>query len=72
MYAADGAAALVRSTLQSLREEEALIDSFEWSERNVLVVDNWNVLHGRGPQPLNEGERVLERVYIADSGENKL
>jgi L-asparagine oxygenase len=38
--------------------------SITWSGTTVLVLANQLVLHGRGPQPLNEGERIIERVYV--------
>lgn len=39
--------------------------SISWSKARVLIVDNWRVLHARGPKPSEENEsRVLERVLV--------
>ena len=38
--------------------------SIRWSGSTALVLANWRVLHGRGPQPPNEGERIIERLYV--------
>jgi alpha-ketoglutarate-dependent taurine dioxygenase len=35
-----------------------------WARGEVLVLSNWDVLHGRGPAPADEGERILERIYV--------
>ena len=35
-----------------------------WSEDMVLVLDNWAILHARGPAPDSEAERVIERIYV--------
>jgi hypothetical protein len=35
-----------------------------WSGDEAVVLANWTALHGRGPQPDNEGERVVERLYV--------
>jgi hypothetical protein len=48
--------------------ERSPLDDMEccvnWAEDTALVVDNWKTLHGRGPMPLNEQLRVLERIYV--------
>lgn len=33
----------------------------------TLLIDNWAVLHGRGPIPLAGAERKLERIYLEAS-----
>jgi hypothetical protein len=38
--------------------------SIEWSGDTAVVLANWKVLHGRGPEPPNEGVRVIERLYV--------
>ena len=38
--------------------------SVHWSGNTALVLANWRVLHGRGPQPPDEGERIIERIYV--------
>jgi hypothetical protein len=35
-----------------------------WLKDVAVIFSNWNVLHGRGPQPDNEGVRILERLYV--------
>jgi alpha-ketoglutarate-dependent taurine dioxygenase len=35
-----------------------------WTGNNAVILSNWDVLHGRGPQPFNEGERIIERIYV--------
>ncbi len=39
-------------------------DFVNWTGSNAVVVSNWNILHGRGIQPHNEGERIIHRLYI--------
>jgi hypothetical protein len=39
-------------------------DFVNWTGSNAVVVSNWNILHGRGMQPYNEGERIIHRLYI--------
>ena len=38
-------------------------DEFVWNGSNALLIDNWNVLHGRGPAVENE-KRLLKRIYL--------
>lgn len=39
--------------------------SISWSKSQVLIVDNWKILHARGPKPFEETEsRILERVLV--------
>jgi alpha-ketoglutarate-dependent taurine dioxygenase len=35
-----------------------------WSENLAVVLSNWAVLHGRGPEPHDEGVRIIERLYV--------
>jgi len=35
-----------------------------WSGDMAVVLSNWDVLHGRGPEPPDEGVRVIERLYV--------
>lgn len=35
----------------------------EWTGSNVLVVDNWRMLHSRG-ECIDEKERTLKRIYV--------
>lgn len=38
--------------------------SVDWMDDTVLVLDNWAVLHSRGPAPCSESERIVERIYV--------
>jgi hypothetical protein len=37
---------------------------FHWSQGIALVVDNWRTLHGRGPAPVADRNRILERIVF--------
>ena len=39
-------------------------DHIQWSGETAVVLANWHVLHGRGPEPMNEGVRIVERLYV--------
>jgi alpha-ketoglutarate-dependent taurine dioxygenase len=39
-------------------------EEIDWSIGCAAVISNWAVLHGRGPAPIEERERVLERIYV--------
>ena len=39
-------------------------DCIDWSGDIAVVLSNWNALHGRGPEPHQEGIRVIERLYV--------
>jgi hypothetical protein len=39
-------------------------DCINWSSDRAVVLSNWNVLHGRGPEPPGEGTRIIERLYV--------
>jgi hypothetical protein len=39
-------------------------DCINWSSDRAVVLSNWNVLHGRGPEPPGEGNRIIERLYV--------
>jgi hypothetical protein len=36
----------------------------DWCADVALVLSNWSVLHGRGPEPPEEGNRIIERLYV--------
>lgn len=54
-----------RSALQLLARRLSLASSenHEWRQDDILIIDNWRVLHGRGPSQLNSG-RSLARILI--------
>lgn len=39
-------------------------DAVDWSPGQTVILSNWKVLHGRGPAPKDERERILERIYL--------
>lgn len=39
-------------------------DCINWSGDTAVILSNWNVLHGRGPEPRDEGTRIIERLYV--------
>lgn len=45
-------------------EEHGFLEQVNWSPGVTVVISNWKVLHGRGPEPVQERERVLERIYV--------
>jgi hypothetical protein len=40
------------------------VQCLHWTGDVAVVLSNWDVLHGRGPSPLEEDGRILERVYV--------
>ena len=43
---------------------ETAVQQMYWSDGVALVVANWQCLHGRGPEPPQELERILQRIYV--------
>jgi len=39
-------------------------ETLRWEEGLAIIVCNWKMLHGRGPMPIEEKKRVLERIYV--------
>lgn len=39
-------------------------DFVNWTGSNAVIISNWNILHGRGDQPQDEGERIIYRLYV--------
>jgi hypothetical protein len=54
-----------RSALTLLEHQlaRASPESYEWRQGDILVIDNWRVLHGRGPSKPDSG-RSLARILI--------
>ncbi len=63
MTPANQAACEVDKILRPLMFNENT-DRINWSGNNAAIISNWNILHGRGPQPQNEGVRIIERLYV--------
>jgi hypothetical protein len=64
MHPANSAAFLIREALEPLLSYDRGED-INWKHDVAVVVSNWQALHARGPSPLNEESRTLERVYVA-------
>lgn len=43
---------------------ESVVQQVSWSTGTAIVVANWQSLHGRGPEPPREQERILQRIYV--------
>ena len=63
MVPANNAAVHVDRVLRPLVTNE-VDESITWSGDKAVVFSNWTTLHGRGPQPPDEGIRVIERLYV--------
>jgi alpha-ketoglutarate-dependent taurine dioxygenase len=63
MSPANKAAVEIRQILGPLLACDRM-ECIDWNEGMVVVLSNWEVLHGRGPSPLSEGKRILERIYV--------
>ena len=63
MVPANDAAVHVDRVLRPLVVNE-VDQSITWSGDRAVVFSNWITLHGRGPQPPDEGVRVIERLYV--------
>lgn len=40
------------------------IKEIEWKAGNVLIIDNWRILHGRSVAPKKDVDRLLHRILI--------
>jgi hypothetical protein len=40
------------------------VEHLEWRPHTAVVISNWHALHGRGLQPPNEQQRILQRIYV--------
>jgi alpha-ketoglutarate-dependent taurine dioxygenase len=63
MFPANRAAREVQQFLEQAQMTEHR-NKISWEANNAVVISNWVALHGRGPEPDCEGERILERVYV--------
>lgn len=63
MIPANAAATKARSALPSVLAQLPTF-SIDWTMIGTVIIDNWQTLHGRGPEPAREGSRVLERIYV--------
>lgn len=63
MSPANAAAIEVDKILRPLVARECN-DCINWSKDTAVILSNWKVLHGRGPEPHDEGARIIERLYV--------
>jgi hypothetical protein len=63
MVPANDAAVNVDRVLRPLVTND-VDETITWSGDKAVVFSNWTALHGRGPQPSDEGIRVIERLYV--------
>lgn len=52
------------SDILSLKKRSDKVTNFEWEAGNILVFDNWRMLHGRGRASVDDPERTLLRVTV--------
>ncbi len=50
--------------LYSMKRQSERVITYRWNEENVLIVDNWRMLHGRGNKTQADPLRRLLRVYV--------
>lgn len=43
---------------------DRIVRRVSWSNGTAVVISNWHALHGRGPEPPREAERILQRIYV--------
>jgi hypothetical protein len=63
MSPANNSATKIREMLGPLLSRDHM-ECITWKDDLAVVLSNWEVLHGRGPSPLDEGTRILERIYV--------
>lgn len=62
MTPANLAAQEVDSVLRPLVKSKG--EPIRWTGTLAAIICNWTCLHGRGPAPPEEGERILQRLYV--------
>lgn len=40
------------------------VQQLSWSSGTAVVIANWQALHARGPEPPQEADRILKRIYV--------
>jgi alpha-ketoglutarate-dependent taurine dioxygenase len=63
MFPANRAARELRELLDAAMASHAA-HTIAWRTDEAIAVANWTTLHGRGPAPEGEKERVIERIYV--------
>ena len=62
MVAVNLAARRIMKTLQTLMHT-VTPEEIKWTGNNILIVDNWTTLHGRGNAAMAD-DRIIKRIYI--------
>ena len=47
------------------RVSDAIPTAVDWTPGKTIVIDNWRILHGRGPGSAEPEHRILSRVMVA-------
>lgn len=68
----NAAARAVAERMQELAPELPVTSVTLTKPGQVLLVDNWAALHGRGPVPQGEADRRLERIYMETLDGNEI
>jgi len=63
MTPANEAAAKAHKMLKKFVKSEET-ETIYWSGSTAAILCNWATLHGRGNEPSDEGERIIERLYV--------
>jgi len=63
MSPANRAAIAIRRMLHPILTGD-VADRIYWSGDSAVVIANWQALHARGPEPPDEGPRIIERLYV--------
>jgi alpha-ketoglutarate-dependent taurine dioxygenase len=54
-----------RAVMDAVNVRPADLTEIEWESSDILIIDNWNVLHGRGrPNSVASSDRCLLRVSV--------
>lgn len=64
MRPANRAAVRARDAMETAIERSEDQINVSWSESDCLIVDNWRMMHARGPAPPDERTRILFRIYV--------
>jgi alpha-ketoglutarate-dependent taurine dioxygenase len=57
-------ASVTAMQLYGMRRQRSRVIACDWEEGNVLIIDNWRMLHGRGNDVPADPQRRLLRVYV--------
>jgi hypothetical protein len=63
MIPVNEAATIIHAELPALLAR-CKVQRIEWSRDMALIIDNWQLLHGRAEAPAFEQLRILQRIYV--------